>query len=323
MGSITRPSSIASLPEPGAGSVEYPTGSLWEILWLNKGKTRFMLNPSIPNLAASAVMTELDPLIITAPTTRTGTTLLQRLLCSSHAVLIYGELVAQDLEFFLNLYTFKAQAYTYKSRALARGLEQVLAGDVDHWIPDLMPDVDEYVAAFGQAAFSGIRYCRDYARQRGRPVWGFKCPAWKPALVRLVRTLLPRARWIVITRDLAACVRSAKAQLQLGSLPEVQEFCRTWLEGMDYWRGVGDDPAVLVLSYEELTAAPERPLRRLAEFTGVDDIQADVLKHKLNTWSGDHVLIQAPNGYVPPAQLTEAEQRIVDETIAATERRVT
>ncbi len=192
-----------------------------------------MLNSSLPNLAISAVPTELDPLIITAPTIRSGTTLLQRLLCSSHAVLIYGELVAQDLEFLLNLYTFKAQAYTFKRRALAQGLEQVLAGEVNAWIPDLMPDVDEYVAAFGQAAFAGIRYCRDYAQQRGRPAWGFKSPAWKPALVRLVRTLMPRARFIVTTRDLAACVRSAKAQLQLGSLPDVQEFCRTWREGMD------------------------------------------------------------------------------------------
>ncbi len=281
-----------------------------------------MVDSALPNLAASAVQTELAPLIITAPTIRSGTTLLQRLLCSSQRTLIYGELVAQDLEFFLNLYTFKAQTYTYKRHALAQGLEQVLGGDVNNWMPDLMPDVDEYVTALGQAAFSGIRYCRDYARRLGRPVWGFKSPAWKPPLVQLVRTLMPKARFVVITRDLAACVRSAKAQLQLGSLPELQEFCRAWAEGMKYWQPAGNDPAVLALSYEELMAAPEQTLHRLAEFTGVADIQSQVLQYRINTWAGDTSLVQAPNGYVPPAELTAAEQQLVDQTRAAWKARV-
>ncbi len=276
-----------------------------------------MFNPTTSNLPANAVLTDLDPLIITAPTIRAGTTLLQRLLCSSRAALIYGELVAQDLEFFLNLYTFKAQTYTYKGRALAQGLEQVLAGGVNDWIPDLMPDVNEYLAALGQAAFSGVRYCRDYAQQLGRPVWGFKCPAWKPAFIQLVRTLMPRARFIVITRDLTDCVRSAKAQLQLGARPELIEFCHAWVEGMDYWQQAGNDPAVLVLSYEELTEAPERTLHRLAEFTGLDDIQSQVLRYRVNTWTGNQTPVQAQNGYVPPAELTAAEQQVIAEALAA------
>ena len=53
------------------------------------------------------LISDLDPLVITSPVIRSGTTLLQRLLCSSPSALIYGELCAQDLEFFLNLYTFK------------------------------------------------------------------------------------------------------------------------------------------------------------------------------------------------------------------------
>ena len=268
------------------------------------------------NLPASALLTDLDPLIITSPTIRSGTTLLQRLLCSSRKTLIYGELVAQDLEFFLNLYAFKVQEYSHHRHLFTRGLQQVLAGDVDDWIPDLMPDVDEYLNAFGQAAFSGFRYCHDYARRVGRPVWGVKYPGWKPAFVRLLRTMMPRARFVVITRDLAACARSAKAQILLGSLPELTEFSRTWVEGMEYWRSVGDDSAVLALSYEELTAAPETTLRRLSEFAGVDDIKPEVLQRKINTLSGSEALLEAQNGYAPPADLTEAEQQIVDQVTA-------
>jgi hypothetical protein len=270
----------------------------------------------LPKIQSNPLISELDPIIITAPVIRSGTTLLQRLLCSSSRTLIYGELVAQDLEFFVNLYTFKAQEYTYRRHLLARNLQQVLEGDVNDWIPDLMPDVDAYLNAFGQSAFSGIAYCRDYAQHLGRPIWGFKHPGWKPAFIQLLRALMPQARFISVTRDLGACVRSAKAQSVLNSLGEVQEFCRAWAEGADYWRSVADDPAVLLLSYEELTAHPTETLARLAEFTGANDIKPAVLQRKINTWTGDKALVDAENGYLPPVELTAAEQQIVDEMAA-------
>ena len=55
----------------------------------------------LPNLPPTAFVTDLDPMIITAPTIRSGTTLVQRLLCSSTRGLIFGEPIAQDLEFFV------------------------------------------------------------------------------------------------------------------------------------------------------------------------------------------------------------------------------
>jgi hypothetical protein len=274
------------------------------------------------NLPASALLTDLDPLIITSPAIRSGTTLLQRLLCSSQKTLIYGELVAQDLEFFLNLHAIKTQEYSYYRSFFEGGLKQILAGDANNWIPDLMPDVDEYLAAFGQAAFSGIRYCRDYAQRLGRPVWGVKYPGWKPAFIRLLRSLMPRARFIVITRELEACARSAKAQIQFSSGSELKEFCRTWVEGMDFWRSVKGDPAVLALTYEELTVAPEVTLGRLAGFTGVEDIKPDVLHRKINTWTGSKALLDAQNGYVQPAELTDAEQQIIDQVTVEFRRKV-
>ncbi len=269
------------------------------------------------NIPTSAIITDLDPLIITAPATRSGTTLLQRLLCSSRRALIYGELVAQDLEFFLNAYSYKAQEYGYYRQRFTRNLEQILADDVNDWIFDLLPDLDGYVGALGRSAFAGLRYCRDYAQQLGRPVWGCKYPAWKPAFIRLLRVLMPRARFIAITRDLGPCVRSAKAQFHFNSQADVSEFCRTWLEGMEYWNRIGDDPAALVLRYEELTAEPDAALRCLAEFTRLDDIKREVLSRKINTWKGDHGLLEARDGYAPPAQLDEAEQQMVDQTLAA------
>ncbi len=265
----------------------------------------------------NAWITDLDPIIVTAPVIRSGTTLVQRLLCSSPRALIYGELCAQDLEFFLNLYAFKTQTYTYHRQARTHSLNRVLNGDSDDWIPDLMPDVEEYLAALGRSAFAGVTYCREYAQRVGRPVWGFKYPGWKPAFIQLLRTYMPRARFIAILRDLGACVRSAKAARALNSMVELNEFCRAWTENTTYWRSVRDDAATLVLDFAELKTAPEATLQRLSAFTGLSDMQPHVLTHKINIGAGDVAPVESHDGYVKPAELTEAEQQLVDATAAA------
>jgi hypothetical protein len=43
-------------------------------------------------------LSELEPLFVTAPVTRCGTTLLQRLICSAPNALLFGESVAADME---------------------------------------------------------------------------------------------------------------------------------------------------------------------------------------------------------------------------------
>src|SRR5260370_35678049 len=99
----------------------------------------------------TAIVSDLDPLVITAPTIRSGTTLLQRLLCSSSRALIYGELCAQDLEFFLNFYTFKSQQYNRRHEEVSTTLRNVLARDVNDWIPTLMPEISGYLRTIRRA----------------------------------------------------------------------------------------------------------------------------------------------------------------------------
>jgi hypothetical protein len=269
------------------------------------------------SLPVGSVAADLDPLIITAPVIRSGTTLLQRLLCSSRQALIYGEMCAQDLEFFLNLYAFKTQEYNYHRPTLALGLQQVLAGDVNGWLPDLMPDIDAYLAAMSQSAFAGIIYCRDYAAQVGRPVWGFKHPGWKPPMIRLLRAVMPRSRFIFIYRDVVECLQSAKAQQAINSDQQVYEFCQAWVEGVEYLLNLGDDPALLVLRYEELVSEPAATLERVAEFSGVEDMNPTVLQRKINSWTGEDYIAQAKDGYTLPVDLTEAELQIAEETTSA------
>jgi hypothetical protein len=263
-----------------------------------------------------AIVSDLDPLVITAPTMRSGTTLLQRLLCSSSKALIYGELCAQDLEFFLNFYTFKSHQYSYRHQEVSTSLRNVLTRDVNQWIPTLMPEIPEYLNAIGRAAFSGIAYCRDYAVSLGRPVWGFKYPGWNPATIRLMRTIMPGSRFIIIHRELKDCLKSAKAQaIKFGvnfSKPEVEEFCRSWHDNRDYLLSIDDEATVLSLQYDDLIREPHATLTKLADFTGLDNMNPDVLNHKVNTWSGSDSPVQSKDGYRAPVELDDSDWQIIN-----------
>src|SRR5262249_54660288 len=151
---------------------------------------------------------------------------------------IYGEPCAQDLEIFLNFYTLKSKQYDCRQAEVSTALAQVLSGNVNDWIPTLMPDISEYLQAIGKAAFAGLNYCRDFALQVERPCWGFKYPGWTPATIRLMRDLMPRARFIFIHRELADCLKSAKSHgSAFGwtfSKADVEQFCRSWVENGRY-----------------------------------------------------------------------------------------
>ena len=79
----------------------------------------------------SGVVSSLDPIIVTSPTIRSGTTLLQRLLCSSGNALVYGEECGKDLELFLQLYASKVTMYAHSRQRFSSRLEGVLGGSAD------------------------------------------------------------------------------------------------------------------------------------------------------------------------------------------------
>lgn len=280
-----------------------------------------MIDARIHSAVAQDVVTDLDPLIVTSPLQRSGTTLLQRLLCSAANALIYGERPAQELEFFLSIHTIKVQENLFYRDINQRKLERVLSGDVNDWILDVTPDSDGYLFALQKAAFSGVAYCRDFARGHGRPVWGFKYPAWSPAVLRMLRRLMPRTRLLFISRDLTAALRSAKAQHMLDTEQQLRQLCESWLAGMAYIMELDDDPAVLTIRYEDLVGQPEQTLALASAFSGAGPMDLSVLQRKINIWPGQEFAVQSGDGYIPPVELTDHEKSIVDEMLMNAEGR--
>lgn len=269
------------------------------------------------NPSPFAITSELDPIIVTAPTIRSGTTLLQRLLCSSSNTLIYGEECGKDLELFLGLYESKAMLYAYSRQRASTTLKKVLDGDVNDWILALMPDVDGYVEAVGHGCLSGLAYCRDYAAEVGRPLWGIKYPGWPPQFLRLLRRIMPQSRFIIIYRDVADCLRSAKARRSINSEQEARQFCKLWADNLTFMLGLKNDPSSLLLNYADLVNEPAETIETLTRFAGIEGMRLDTLSHKINTRVEDESLRTNQPGYIKPAELTETEMIIAQEAASA------
>lgn len=253
----------------------------------------------------------LSPVLVTSPTVRSGTTLLQRLLCSSPDALVYGEEIGKDLDLQLQISSSRRLVYGHSRQRFTESLERVVAGDGNDWIPDLMPGIDGYLDALHRGAFAGLDYCRDHARSLGRTVWGFKYPGWPPHLVRQLFDHLPGTRVVYLVRPLADTARSAKAWGAFNDEPGLQAFCQQWAQGQAFMQQWRQSHPVLVLAFDELVAQPAPTLARLQAFLGIRAMDAGVLERRINNITQGLDTRHRHTHYIPPAALTPREQALV------------
>ena len=71
------------------------------------------------------------------------------------------------------------------------------------------------------------------------------------------------------------------------------------------------DSRVLLVKYEDLLADRRGRLALLERFTGAEALDARVFDLKINTFRGAEADGHSPTQYIEPADLTEAERRIV------------
>ncbi len=256
-------------------------------------------------------MSTLAPILIASPVRRSGTTLLQRLLCSADNALIYGESCVNELQILINM-AQQRQLFFQSSRQFRdEMLQGVLNGEVNNWIPDLMPDMEGYLAAIMPRYLSILEHYRDFAQTQGRPNWGMKLPEWMAPQLLQTMAALPEAKLLYINRALLDCVRSARSIEMIINAQEIQQFCQTWQFNLKTIQNQADPSRCLIVDYDELLQRPDELLRQIEAFTGVQGIQSSVLKHRINTYKSDTRRDPSGQGYLPPAELSEAEVQIV------------
>jgi hypothetical protein len=221
------------------------------------------------------------PLIIVGPTTRCGTSLLQRAMNSTRKTVIYGENFT-----FMHKYPDILSGFDRNIAAKRRNIDTsrktLLAGE-DFEGSSLFPDYDKYANAVREGFYGIVRLYRADAAELGFDRWGLKHQIRDQRSFDVVPKLMGRAQFIFIYRELLAVTRSAKARWpgDFKSAIDYRRFGDNWARNIRTARSL-ESPRFIILRYEDFVAEPEAHLKKIETFTGIDGIQRSVMDRRIN-----------------------------------------
>jgi hypothetical protein len=253
----------------------------------------------------------LRPVIITSPSTRCGTTMVQRLLTASSNAFIYGEEVGHQIRtvtvWLIGMLRVFEQAHPRTDEDFA----QAMAGTLATWRPGLTAPVEVMRKAWIETYYQLPYTLAEFSRSQGRPVWGFKFPAFNRDTIRAMLMLMPETRVVYVIRNLCDALKSAKARRFATSEDEIGQFCADWASNMREMIDLALDQRVLFLKYEDLMADRGRCMELLQQFTGAENLDAHAFDLKVNTFEGAEADGHSPISYIAPCDLTDGERAII------------
>lgn len=258
-------------------------------------------------------MNKIAPVLITSPCQRSGSTLLVRLLNSSPNTLIYGENAANDISFLVNQLTHKKLFLGHDKIQRDMLLQSMLDGNVNQWIPDLLPKVDDYLSSMEKAFLMHIQFFQKYAEKENRNVWGVKQPGWTGGNINVLKSCLPYSKIIYIYRDMETCVKSAKGIQMINNFDEARIFLQGYLESYNTVMQLPNSENLLKISFNDLVEKPNEIISKIEAFTGAKDIDQKIMQIKVNTYFGDSRSPQSNDGYISPLELSEDEINLIKE----------
>ncbi len=271
----------------------------------------------MPELVIPPAYRDLAPIIVTSPTTRCGTTLVQRLLCASDNAFVYGEEIGQQMQTLTIWFTAQIHLCDSRAEALDQDFARALGGVLTDWKPSLAPPPLVLLGAWTDAYFQLPQALTNFGRAIGRPIWGFKWPGCPIDLAEAFLTLMPRAKIVYVTRNLVDALQSAKARRFVSSEADAHGFCAQWAYNMDAMMKRRRDGRVLILPYELLMERRQEQIRLLGAFTGAQGLRTDAFDVKVNTYPGDEANGHSPTQYIEPHPLTDTERAMVFEKAGA------
>jgi hypothetical protein len=253
----------------------------------------------------------LAPVIVTSPTARCGTTLVQRLLCASDNGFVYGEEIGHQLRTLTAWLLGLMRHWEQTGAAVDQDFARCLAGELADWRPGLTAPTEVMRRAWMETFYQLPQALAAHAASVGRPVWGFKIPGYTRDMLSTLLTLMPRAKVVYVFRSPYDVVRSAKARRFVTADQEVAALCAEWARNITEVAQLGSDERILFLKYEDLVQRQDEATRLLELFTGVTGVRRQVFELKINTYAGEEADGRSPTQYLAPADLTDADRAAV------------
>ena len=265
-----------------------------------------MATLDVPNRYLAAA-----PVIITSPTPRCGTTLVQRLISSADNGFIYGEEVGNQIKTLTSWFVGQLQFIERLGDVLDADFNSALAGTLEDWRPGLTPPAEIMTKVWVETYYQMPFLLQSHAGSIGRPVWGFKHPSFDRDTIKAMLSFMPQARVIYVFRNLYDVLSSAKARKFVNTRNQVIKFCAQWAKNMSEAAELAQDERVLFIKYESLMEQKQDFVRMLEMFTKAENIDIDVFDIKLNTYKGATAKGFSPVQYIDPAKLTKTERALV------------
>lgn len=223
------------------------------------------------------------PVFVFAPTWRSGSTLVQRLVNSSGEVWMWGEVYTRCNQFRQLSAVFQSTHEGYPFPDIFpddRGSEPPSSS----WVANLSPDPSHLIAAHRRY---WDRLLAEPVRSRGIDRWGFKEVQLSADHAAYMKALYPDARVVVLIRDPYAAWlsyyrwRNWYAQYPDEPVVTVSHFGRLWQTRTEGFLEAADDLDALVLRYEDVIDAGDA-LRRLERHVGIS-VDRSVLDEKVGS----------------------------------------
>lgn len=251
------------------------------------------------------------PVIITSPTPRCGTTLVQRLISASDNAFIYGEEVGNQIGVQTTWLMGMLRQFDETGQIMDRDFRRAIDGTLQDWRPGLTAPTEVMRQAWIETFYQIPAALSNYSRSIGRPVWGFKVPSLTRDLLRAMLSMLPKAKIIYVFRNLFDVLKSAKARRFAVTDEEVSRFCAEWVKNMRETSELAQDQRILFLKYEDMLARKAEHLRLLELFVGASNVDSQVFDLKINTFVGEQDQGYSPSQYIEPAELTAKDRALV------------
>jgi hypothetical protein len=253
----------------------------------------------------------LAPIIVTSPTARCGTTLVQRLLSSSDNAFVYGEEIGLHVRHFSDWLLENMMHLEQNGDRFDLEFQRTLHGEQNDWRPGLPPPPHVLLPAYLETFFQVPMALQTYSASIGRPLWGFKCPGLTSNAIRFLLTLMPRATVIYVVRDLVDALKSAKARKFVNGDADLVNFCTAWRDNLSGVLEQAEGQRILLVRYDDLCAQPDAGVARLEAFTRAAAISTRDFSNKINTFIGDPAEGRSPTQYIDPAELSAEEEFVV------------
>jgi hypothetical protein len=225
------------------------------------------------------------PIFVFAAGWRSGSTLLQRLLCSHPDIHVWGE--NRGICQYLQAVHAELLKLDWLSARAAREFEAL---GPNGWIAMLNPPRVGFLA--GIAALMDTHFGIP-VRRMGKSRWGFKEVRHGTETVRFLHHAFPHARFVLLVRNPQDCLASARAATVCGPTDALLSEIGGATPLLDHWTRIAasfleplSGEIAMHVRYEDVLAEPDAFLDRLSVFLDVarDGLSSTVLSVRRRGW---------------------------------------